>query len=74
MLLEVLGLKKEQITVPAFKYNLICEAQGDEEVTEVQPALEDQVKVVLLRLVARLDREQRQGVLQSTVDVSDTRV
>ena len=37
----------------------------------MEPALQHQVKVVLLSLVARLHREQSQGVLQSTVDVPE---
>lgn len=60
-------------TIKSRLADLICVPQGDEQVAQVKPALEDQVKVVLLGLVPWLDGEQAQGDLQSTVNVPETK-
>ena len=38
--------------------HLVGEAEAEQEVEEVEPALEDEIKVVLLCFVARLDFQQ----------------
>ena len=38
--------------------HLVGEAEAEQEVEEVEPALEDEIKVVLLGFVARLDFQQ----------------
>ena len=53
--------------------DLICDPQCYEQVAQVQPTLEHQVKVILLCFVSGLDREQGQRVLQSTVNVPETK-
>ena len=38
--------------------HLVGEAEAEQEVEEVEPALEDEIKVVLLGFVARLDFQE----------------
>ena len=46
-------------TVPSY---LVTQSEVEEKVEEVQPALEDQIEVVLLSFVNRLDLHQRYGL------------
>ena len=66
-------ITESKVSVVFVYTDLICDPQRDEQVAQVQPALEHQVKVILLSFVSGLDREQCQRVLQSTVNVPETK-
>ena len=56
-------------SLPSPPSHLAGEAETEQEVEQVEPALEDEIKVVLLCFVSRLDFQQGPGMFQPTSDV-----